>query len=240
MNSIALLAQEPDFMIKGLCSYNFFGNEVWITNSHVCTFIVFMMILIVAVVLNRKIKKADPYKAPDTLLNIAELLMEFLENMTKGVMGNNAGKLVNYISTIAIFILISNVSGLLGLRPPTADYGVTFPLGVISFGIITFCKFKYQKPKGVLKGLCDPWVFWLPINLIGDFAVPVSLSLRLFANILSGTVMMALYYALIPWFAKIGIPSVLHVYFDLFSGAIQTYVFCMLTMTYVNDAIGDS
>lgn len=240
MHGVALLAKEPDFMIKGLFSYELFGNKVWITTTHVCTLIVLMMILIGAIIINKKIKKADPYKAPDTLLNIAELIMEFLENMTKGVMGNNAGKLVNYISTIAIFILISNVSGLLGLRPPTADYGVTFPLGVISFGIITFCKFKYQKPKGVLKGLCDPWVFWLPINLIGDFAVPVSLSLRLFANILSGTVMMALYYALIPWFAKIGIPSVLHVYFDLFSGAIQTYVFCMLTMTYVNDAIGDS
>jgi F-type H+-transporting ATPase subunit a len=85
----------------------------------------------------------------------------------------------------------------------------------------------------------EPWPFWLPINLIGDFAVPISLSLRLFANILSGTVMMALYYSLLPVFVKVGIPSALHVYFDLFSGAIQTYVFCMLTMTYISDAIGE-
>ena len=104
---------------------------------------------------------------------------------------------------------------------------------------ITFNKFKHQKVSGVIKGLCDPWVFWLPINLIGDFAVPISLSLRLFANVLSGTVMMALYYGLLPIFVKIGIPAVLHIYFDLFSGAIQTYVFCMLTMTYVSDAVGE-
>ena len=76
------------------------------------------------------------------------------------------------------------------------------------------------------------------INIIGDVAVPISLSLRLFANVLSGTVMLALVYALLAKIAYIW-PAALHVYFDLFSGAIQTYVFCMLTMTYISDAIGD-
>ena len=89
----------------------------------------------------------------------------------------------------------------------------------------------------MLQGLCDPWPFWAPINIIGDLAVPVSLSLRLFANVLSGTVIMALIYGLL---AKIAIASARQHYmstFDLFSGAIQTYVFCMLTMTYVNQAM---
>ena len=152
----------------------------------------------------------------------------------------NAIKFANYISTIFLFILLSNISGLLGLRPPTADYGVTFPMGLITFCLIFFNKLKHQKLSGFLKGLCDPWPIWAPINIIGDVAVPISLSLRLFANVLSGTVMMALYYGLLPIFVKIGIPSALHVYFDLFSGAIQAYVFCMLTMTYITDAIGDS
>ncbi|MBQ3036859.1 MAG: F0F1 ATP synthase subunit A, partial [Lachnospiraceae bacterium] len=67
--------------------------------------------------------------------------------------------------------------------------------------------------------------------------VPVSLSLRLFANVLSGTVMMALVYGLLQMFALVW-PAALHVYFDLFSGAIQTYVFCMLTMTYISNAMG--
>jgi F-type H+-transporting ATPase subunit a len=102
--------------------------------------------------------------------------------------------------------------------------------------LITFNKFKYQKVKGVIKGLCDPWPIWAPINIIGDIAVPISLSLRLFANVLSGTVMMALIYGLLGFIATAW-PAALHVYFDLFSGAIQTYVFCMLTMTYINNAI---
>ena len=84
-----------------------------------------------------------------------------------------------------------------------------------------------------------PWLpLWLPINLISEIAVPISLSLRLFANVLSGTVIMALVYTLLSKFA-IAWPAFLHVYFDLFSGAIQTYVFCMLTMTYISNAMGD-
>ena len=124
----------------------------------------------------------------------------------------------------------------MGLRPPTADYGITLPLGLMSFTIIHVVELKYQKVSGVIKGLCDPWVFWAPINIIGNVAVPISLSLRLFANILSGTVMMALIYGLLSKIAFFW-PGALHVYFDLFSGAIQTYVFCMLTMTYISNAM---
>ena len=116
-----------------------------------------------------------------------------------------------------------NISGLFGLRPPTADYGVTLPLGLMTFILIHYNKLKHQKLSGVLKGLCDPWPIWIPINIIGDVAVPISLSLSLFANILSGTVMMALIYGLLKWVALFW-PAALHVYFDLFSGAIQTYV----------------
>ena len=78
------------------------------------------------------------------------------------------------------------------------------------------------------------------MNVISVFSTPLSMSLRLFGNILGGTVLMALFYGMVPIFAKIGIPAFLHAYFDLFSGAIQTYVFCMLTMTYIRDKIGDN
>lgn len=233
-------AGEVDFFIKGLWKYRLFGQDLYITTAHVCVVIVMLFLVIFAIIANKAIKKATVTDTPTGFQNVVELIVEMLDNMIQGVMGKNSKKFLNYISTIFIFILISNISGLFGLRPPTAYYGVTLPLGLISFGMITYNKFKHQKVSGVLKGLCEPWPIWAPINIIGDVAVPISLSLRLFANILSGTVMMTLIYTLLPVFVKIGIPSVLHVYFDLFAGAIQTYVFCMLTMTYVNDAIGDN
>lgn len=228
-----------DFMIHGLFQYSFFGHEVWITTSHVCILIVMLIIIGFAIAANRAMKKAT--EVPSGFQNVVELIVEKLDGMVDSPMGKNAPRFYNYIGTIFIFILLSNISGLLGLRPPTADYGVTLPLGILTFVLIHFNQFKYQKPKDIWGDMCSPlppWLpIWFPINLISEIAVPVSLSLRLFANVLSGTVMMALVYGLLKWFAVIW-PAALHVYFDLFSGAIQTYVFCMLTMTYINNAIG--
>lgn len=237
MNRAILMASgadDVDIMIHGLFSYELFGQKLWITTTHVSILIVMMVLIGFALIVNRKMKHATD--VPDTFQNVAELIVEKLDGVVEGVMGENSKKFKNYISTIFVFILVSNISGLFGLRPPTADYGTTFAMALITFTMITFCKFKYQKVSGVLKGLCDPWVFWAPINLIGDIAVPISLSLRLFANVLSGTIIMALIYALLGKIALLW-PAALHFYFDLFSGAIQTYVFCMLTMTYVNQAM---
>ncbi len=234
-------ASKIDFMIHGIFKYNFFGHEVWITTTHVCLLIVMLILIIFAVIVNRCLAKAK--EEPEGVQNVAEMIVEMLDGMVDKSMGKAAPKFYNYIGTIFIFILFSNISGLLGLRPPTADYGVTLPLGILTFILIHFNTWAHNKPKDIWKDKCSPlppWLpIWLPINIISDVAVPISLSLRLFANVLSGTVMMALVYGLLGWIAT-GWPAALHVYFDLFSGAIQTYVFCMLTMTYVSNARGDA
>ncbi len=226
-------ADKIDFMVHGIFSYELFGQTLWITTTHVCVLIVMLIIIGLCIAVNRMVKHAT--EVPGVFQNFIELIVEKLDNMVGGSMGNLAPSFRNYIGTIFIFILLCNFSGLFGLRPPTADYGVTFALGLITFATVHYNKFKYQKVKGVIQGLGDPWPFWAPINVIGEVAVPISLSLRLFANILSGVVMMALIYGLLSKIAIIW-PAALHVYFDLFSGSIQTYVFCMLTMTYIADA----
>ena len=226
-------ADDIDFMLHGVFSYELFGQTLWITTSHVCIAVVFLVLLLFIFAANRAIKKGT--EIPTGFQNVVELIVEKLDGMVGSTMGASAPAFRNYIGTIFIFILVCNISGLFGLRPPTADYGTTLALGLMTFTLITFNKFKHKGAKGVLKGLCDPWPIWAPINVIGDVAVPISLSLRLFANVLSGVVMMALIYGLLGWIAVIW-PAALHVYFDLFSGCIQTYVFCMLTMTYIADA----
>ena len=229
-------AADIEFMVHGVFPYEFFGHTVWITTTHICLLIVLLVILGFAFAANRAMKRAS--EVPGGFQNVVETIVEKLDGMVKAVMGKSAVKFANYIGAIFIFILICNFSGLFGMRPPTADYGVTLPLGLVTFTLIHYNKLKHKKLKGALADLCDPWPIWAPINLIGYVAVPISLSLRLFANVLSGVVMMALVYGLLQVIA-IGWPAVLHVYFDLFSGAIQTYVFCMLTMTYLADAIGE-
>ena len=231
---------DVDFMIHGVFQYSFFGHQVWITTSHVCILIVMLILIVFAIAANRCMKKAG--EIPGGFQNVVELIVEKLDAMVDSSMEKAAPKYYNYIGTVFIFILISNFSGLLGLRPPTADYGVTLPLALITFTLIHINKWKYQKPMTIWEDMCSPlpkWLpIWVPINLVSTIAVPISLSVRLFANVLSGTAMMALLYGLLGWIATIW-PAALHVYFDLFSGAIQTYVFCMLTMTYISNEIGD-
>ncbi len=242
MHSSILLAAgaDIDIMVHGLFSYELFGQTFWITTTHVCVLIVMLILLGFSLAANRAMKHAS--EVPTGFQNVVELIVEMLDKMVHGVMGKKADKFVNYIGTIFIFILVSNISGLFGLRPPTADYGVTLPLALMTFCIIHFCQFKYQSPKQIWTDMCSPlppWLpIWFPINLISEIAVPISLSLRLFANVLSGTIIMALIYALLSKFAYFW-PGALHAYFDIFSGCIQTYVFCMLTMTYVSNAIGE-
>lgn len=229
-------ADNIDFMIHGLIPVNFFGHEVWITTSHVCILIVMLLMLTLGIIANIKMKHAT--EVPDTLQNLLELLVEKLEGIVYSTMGKVAAPIYsNYILTIFIFIFLSNISGLFGLRPPTADYGTTLAMGLITFFLIHIAQFKNLPLKQIWVDMCSPlppWLpIWFPINLISEIAVPISLSLRLFANVLSGTVMMALVYGLLSKLALVW-PAALHLYFDLFSGAIQTYVFCMLSMTYIS------
>ena len=190
---------DVDFMIHGIFQYSFFGHEVWITTTHVSILMVMLLLLGFAIAANRAMARAK--EIPGGFQNVVEMIVEKLDGVVDGPLGKSAPKFYNYIGTIFVFILISNFSGLLGLRPPTADYGVTLPLGLLSFIIIRYNQFKSQSLKEIWDGMCyplPPWFpLWFPINLIGIIAVPMSLSLRLFANILSGTVMMALVYGLL-------------------------------------------
>lgn len=230
-------ADDIDFMIHGVFQYELFGQKVWITTTHVCLFIVMLIIMIFCLCANRAVKHAT--EVPGAFQNVVELVVEMLDKMITGVMGKRATPFANYIGILFIFILLSNISGLFGLRPPTADYGTTFALGIITFTLIHVTQFKNNSLKNIWVDMCSPlppWLpIWFPINVISEIAVPISLSLRLFANVLSGTIMMALIYGLLGVIATAW-PAALHVYFDLFSGAIQTYVFCMLTMTYITNA----
>lgn len=236
MNVNTIVAcKESSFMIKTL--YEIPGTGVAINTTHVAMLLVSVFIIVMAIIARVKISKVNATDTPGLFQNAVEIVVEMLGSMVDGIMGKNAKKFVNYISALFLFIIVSNISGLFGLRPPTADYGVTLCLGLITFVLIQFNGIKKNKV-GHFTALFQPIWFLFPINLIGEFAVPLSLSLRLFGNVMSGTVLMGLIYDLMyPY--TIGYPAFLHAYFDLFSGCIQAYVFCMLTMVYVNDKIAE-
>ena len=136
------IADDIDFMLHGIFSYEIFGQTVWITTTHVCVLLVFILLIAFSFIANSTMNKAKD--VPQGFQNVVELIVEMIDKMVASVMGKNASRFANYIGTIFIFILLSNISGLFGLRPPTADYGVTFALGIMTFTLIQFNKFKHQ------------------------------------------------------------------------------------------------
>ena len=241
MGILAASESKVTFGVDGLLKYELFGQELWITNTHVSLLLVVLTLTVLALFANRAIKKADPNEVPGTFLNIIEYLVELVDGLTRNNMGEkHYSKFSNYIGTLFAFLIVANLSGLFGLRPPTADYGVTLGLALITFVLIHYNGFKYEKAGHVTK-LFQP-VLSTPINIIGEIATPMSMSLRLFGNILSGTVMMGLLYGLLPKLLQFFIWPIfggLHAYFDVFSGAIQSYVFCMLTMVFISQCFGE-
>ena len=113
MNRGILLSADVDFMIHGVFSYEIFGQTVWITTTHICLLIILLALIGLAFVVNRVMKRAE--EVPTGVQNVAELIVELLDNMVKSGMGKSAYKFMNYIGTVFIFILVCNLSSLVGL-----------------------------------------------------------------------------------------------------------------------------
>ena len=147
MNAPMMLAassgDDVDFMVHGLIPLKFFGHKVWITTTHVTTLIVMVFIIVLALIARHAVLHGD--EKPSGIQNFVEMVVEMLDNLVKGNMGRHWRPFVNYIGTIMVFIFFSNTSGLFGLRPPTADYGTTLALALITFVLIQYSAFKTSK-----------------------------------------------------------------------------------------------
>nr|WP_317357446.1 F0F1 ATP synthase subunit A [uncultured Tyzzerella sp.] len=215
-----------------------------ITQTMMNTWIIIVLLTIVALILRAKINKFTD--VPTTKLqNIVELIIETMENFVIQNMGEKYKYFGNWFFGVFCFILVSNYFGLLSFRAPTADLGTTLALSLATFALIHFMGIKVNKG-AYFKGYLEPLPLLLPLNIIGEIATPISLSLRLFGNILGGTIIMGLVYSalskghlLIQVLGYGAITPLLHAYFDVFAGFLQTFIFVILSMTFIKDKIGD-
>ncbi len=227
------------------------GVEIWITETMINTWIICGVLIFIAILVNRSIR--NPKRVPTGVQNLVELVVDATDKFVESVMGTHAKRFSSFYGGMFLFLLVSNISGLFlapgtrfygdptgtwfgFMRPPTADIATTFALALITF-FMTQGFGIYAK--GIVKwgkDLTEPMWPLTPLNIIGELANPISLSFRLFGNILGGTIIMGLYYNL-PWYAMVGMPSVLHGYFDIFAGVLQAFIFVMLSMTFVSGAM---
>ncbi len=212
---------------------------IQISETLIVTWIIMVVLVIVSIIVTRNF-----HKIPRGRQNAVEAIVDTINNLTIETMGEQNKKFAPYIGTLLVFILFANLIGLVGLRPPTADLNTTLALGIITFILIHFFSIKSDGIKSYVKGYFEPLPFLFPINVLGDIATPISLSFRLFGNIVGGLIVMSLLYsALASFSAAIGltsipvlqtaIPVAFHLYFDMFSGALQSFIFVMLTMAFI-------
>ncbi len=215
-NSLEEILQGPKTV------FTLFGFPI--TESVVNTWIVMAVLIILALVLRRRLE-LRPGKAQ----NIAELLVDGFTGIVKSTMGEKNIGFMPYMATLFLLILFSNIIGIFGFRTPTSDINVTLGYALMTFFSIHFFGVK-AKGLGYLKGFFEPIFVIAPINIIGELARPVSLSMRLFGNMLGGSVIMALISGAVALF----VPAVASIYFDLFSGILQSFIFTMLSMVFIS------
>lgn len=223
-----------DFNIKNLWGVEIGGHTFWITQTILNTWILMGLLIVFAIVVRVKMSKFE--EIPNTRFqNIMEALIELFDNFVRNTAGEKLMFLGNWFFMVFSFILISNLSGILGFRPPTADWATTFAFALATFILIQAMGIKYRG-LNYIKSFFEPFPVFFPLNLIGELARPISLSFRLFGNVLAGMILMSLLYNLAPVYVRFVIPAALHAYFDLFSGALQTYIFCTLSITFIAGA----
>ena len=219
-----------------------------ITESQINSWLVIITILGVCLYMTHGLTEKAELKRQ----HFAELMVEKAEALISDNMGEYFMVFAPFIMAIMAISAFSSLLSLFGLFPPTSDMNVVAGWSILVFGIITYYKLKCG-PANYLKGFTEPVAILTPINIIGEFATPISMAFRHYGNVLSGVVVSVLvgsalqglsamllswapaFIAGIPIF-QIGIPAVLSVYFDLFSGLLQAFIFAMLTMLYVSGA----
>ena len=213
-----------------------------LTETLTTMWILTVLIMLVVLFVTRNFEKI-----PKGIQNGVEIFVDMIYNLTASTMGEDKIRFAPYIGTLLIFIAVMNLSGMFAVRPPTADLNTTLSLALMTFFMIHYYGIKSKGIGGYIKGFTEPMALITPINIIGEIATPVSLSFRLFGNLVGGMIIMSLIYSglanvslslgiSIP-ILQFGIPIVLHGYFDLFSGLLQTFIFAMLTMIFVSGSI---
>lgn len=226
-----------DFTNKNLwLLFEIDGEKIYLTQSILSTWIVMGVLILIAVIVRIRIHSFK--SIPRGFQNVVEAVVEVIENFTRSTMGKETVFFSGYFLSIFAFIILSNYSSLVGLRPPTSDLATTLALALMTFLLIHTSGFKTKRLK-YLKSFLEPIPLFLPLNLIGEIAKPVSLAFRLFGNILSGVIIMGLIYTMLPIALRFILPDVLHLYFDVFVGALQAFIFTVLSMTYIAQATSD-
>lgn len=217
-------------------SFDVFGVTINITETIIISWGIVLALTILVLFLTHNMKK-KPEKKRQV---IAEYLVEIVDNLIDSNMGKGYEFFSPYIAALFASSIFGSLVSLIGLRSVTADFSTTLTWALMTFVMIETAKIKADGVGKYLKGYINP------LNIISSCSTPLSMSFRHFGNVGGGMIITSLiYFALtglsyaiglsFPVFT-IGVPAVLSLYFDLFSGFMQAFIFVMLTMVNISMA----
>lgn len=212
--------------------FSLFGGKITFDEGTVVSWIIMAVFLIVGIILTRGLKVQGNISKRQLFL---EMCVEKMHSFFHRNMGADGDRYIPWLMTVAIYIGACNMCGIFGFKSPTKELNVTLGLALTSIILVQYAGIHKKGTKGWLKSFAKPVAIVLPINILEIVIKPMSLCFRLFGNIIGAYIIMKLIEAVVP----VGIPVALSLYFDIFDGFIQAYVFVFLTSLYIQEAIED-
>lgn len=208
--------------------------------------IITLVIVALLFVINRKLKNVDPLSQPKGLVLLLMTAVQMVDKQVKEKTSDEISKyLTPYILSVTLYIFVANIAGLFSLEAPTSNYSVTLILAALTCVLIEVYSARARGAKKYVKSWFEPFAPFVLLNIISKLSTLLSLSLRLFGNILSGGILMSVIYQMLGSISKmipmigefnlvsLAVTPVLHFYFDLFSGAMQAFIFMTLSISFI-------
>lgn len=205
------------------------GYQVNVSEAVVVTWIIMAVLILGSIILTRNLKIDHISKRQA----IAETIVTKLTGIVEKMIGPKGKAYVPYLTTVLIYLGISNIIGLFGFKSPTKDLSVTIALAAMSIILVEAAGIYHLGIKKWLHKFTEPIGIVTPINILELFTRPLSLCMRLFGNVLGAFVIMELIKIVVP----VVLPAVFSVYFDIFDGLLQAYIFVFLTSLYISEEI---
>lgn len=176
-----------------------------------------------------------PRMVPGPVQTVAEVLVQVFRDLVFQTLGKFGGKYFPLILTLFVFILVSNWLGMIPfLEEPTKDLNTALILGIVGFVVAHASAVRAKGWRSYLRGYLQPFFLMLPLNVIGELAKVVSISFRLYGNIMGGSIIILVVSHLV---RQLVLPPLLYAFFGAFVGTVQAFVFAMLTLTYISVAV---
>ena len=212
--------------------FSLFGGKLKIDEGTVVSWIIMAEFLIAGILLTRGLKVEGKLSKRQLFI---EMCVDKMRTFFHNVMGPDGDRYIPWMMTVAVYIGACNMCGIFGFKSPTKELNVTVGLALTSIILVQYAGIHKKGTKGWLKSFAKPVPIVLPINLLELVIKPMSLCFRLFGNIIGAFIIMKLIESVVP----VAIPVALSLYFDIFDGFIQAYVFVFLTSLYIQEAIED-